>query len=83
MSDWLTHRITDEYREIVNKETGAIKRVPFASEKQMQYIQSLRADLGKAPLKSKPPMYAAIKMIDKLVAKKKELGKVLPQERLL
>lgn len=70
MGSWRTNRVTDEFRELVNIDTGALRRVPFASDKQFNYLQSLREQAGKPPLKNRPAAYAAAKAIDKLLAKK-------------
>lgn len=65
-------RITKEYREIVNLDTGAVRRVMLASDKQFNYLNSLRADIGKPPLKNRPAAYQAMKAIDKLTEKTRQ-----------
>lgn len=72
MGQYRVMRQTDEYREIVNIDTGQIRRVPMASDKQWGYLNSLRADVGKDPIKNRPAMFQAKKAIDKLLAKKAE-----------
>lgn len=71
---------TDEYRDIVNIDTGQIRRVPMASDKQWAYLNNLRADAGKDPIKNRPAMFQAKKAIDKLLAKKSETER---QQRLI
>lgn len=78
MANWRTLKITDAYREIVNMDTGVTRKVFYASEKQIKYLESLRYELAKnkdkyAPLKTKPTTFAAAKAIDKLLAKKQKL----------
>ncbi len=78
MANWRTLKITDVYREIVNTDTGAVRKVYFASEKQIKYLESLRYEMAKdkdkySPLKTKPSTFAAAKAIDKLLAKKQKL----------
>lgn len=75
MANWRTQKITDTYREIVNIDTGAVRRINFASDKQMKYLESLRLEMMKdkdkyAPLKAKPSTFQAAKMIDKLLERK-------------
>lgn len=77
MARWVTNRITDEYREIINRDTGAIRKVPFASQKQWDYLESLRLEFAKNPdthtkLKNRPTTFQASKQIDKLLARKQK-----------
>lgn len=71
---------TDTEMQMVNTETGSIKRVPFASEAQMKLIGKLRAELNMKPLKSTPAMYQATKSIERL---KQKLEKATNQQTLL
>lgn len=66
MPRWQIISRTDEFMTMMN-EDGVTKKVYFASPAQMLYINNLRAELGKTPLKASPPMYKAKKMIDKLL----------------
>lgn len=63
---------TDSFREIVNVDTGAVRRIPMASDKQFSFLQKLREQDGKPPLKHRPAAYQATKAIDKLLAKKQK-----------
>lgn len=74
MGDWRTNKVTDEYREIVNIKTGSIRKIPFASDKQWNYLESLREQAMKDPtkysrLKARPSTFQASKQIDKLLSK--------------
>lgn len=73
MSDWLTS-FDDKInvREITNTKTGAIKRIPYASAAQWEYLQTLRTKAGKTPLKNKLPAYKASKAIQKLLDSTKQ-----------
>lgn len=75
MTKWATRRVTDEYREIVNLETGVVRKVPFASDKQWNYLETLRLEAAKnkdthTRLKNRPTVFACSKAIDKLLKKK-------------
>lgn len=72
MTKWRITKITDSYREIVNLETGAVRKVPLASDKQFTFLQKLRANAGKEPLKNRPTVFAANKAIGKLLAKEQK-----------
>lgn len=74
MAKWMTTRVTDTYRESTNIETGAVRRVPFATDKQWSYLESLRTEIeGKTePLKNRPTQFAASKSIDRLLLKKQK-----------
>lgn len=48
---------------VMNKD-GVVKRIAFATDAQMRYLNTLRVKLGKDPLKGKPTVYAAKKQID-------------------
>lgn len=69
MGDWRLTRQTDEFRELLNISTGQIKKVKMASDKQWAYLNSLRADVKKIPIKNRPTVFAASKAIDKLLSK--------------
>lgn len=74
MGSWITTKVTDEYREITHTGTGSIRRIPFASDKQWNYLEMLRQQDKKDPsaysrLKNRPTKFAASKAIDKLLAK--------------
>lgn len=75
MSDWVT-TFDDKKtrREITNTKTGTMRSIPYASDAQWNYLQKLRADLGKEPLKHRVPSYKAAQAIDKLLTKIKEKG---------
>jgi hypothetical protein len=62
-------KVTDEYKEMVDVNTGVVRRIPFASEKQIKYLTYLRDLEGKPPLKNKPTVFSAKKAIDKLLLK--------------
>lgn len=76
MTQWRTLRVTDEFREIVNLDTGAVRKVPLASDKQWNYLESLRSkhkDPSKyTRLKNRPTVFAANKAIDKLLKKERQ-----------
>lgn len=79
MGDWRTQKVTDQYREIVNIKTGSIRRIPFASDKQWNYLEMLREKHAKDPskysrLKNRPTIHQAKKQIDKLLEKDKQQG---------
>lgn len=65
MSDWIITETTKEYKMLTNTKTGSMRKVPFASDKQFNYLQSLREQLGKPPLKHRPEAYKASKAINK------------------
>ena len=73
MSDWRIVKDTKEFRELVNINTGTIKRNYYCSDKQFDYINSLRSELNKEPLKHKPLAYRASSMIEKLKKKTSQL----------
>lgn len=78
MGDWRINKpeVRDGdkvYRELVHIHTGSIRRLPMASDKQWDYLNWLRADLGKPPIKNRQTMWAAIKAIDKALAKLGEI----------
>lgn len=63
-----------DYLELVDTETGeVVKRTKLATEKQLSYLNSLRAKLGKSQLKNRPPIYVASKAIDKSLKKLAQL----------
>jgi hypothetical protein len=70
MTQYRIVKQTDSFREIVNLDTGAVRKIPMASDKQFSFLQKLRVEAGKEPLKHRPPAYQASKAIDKLLAKK-------------
>lgn len=45
--------------------TGTIKVVKLCSDKQFEYLNSLRKELGEEPLKNKPKGYEATAKIDR------------------
>ena len=66
---WLTLSSKKEYREIVNLDTGSIRKVMLASDKQWDYLESLRLKHSKQPethtrLKNRPTVFSASKAID-------------------
>ena len=77
MTRWRTTKITKEYREIVNLDTGSIRKVMLASDKQWDYLESLRLKHSKQPethtrLKNRPTVFSASKAIDKLLKKESQ-----------
>lgn len=54
------------YNIYVDTLTGVERRVKLASDAQMSYINSMRSELGKAPLKGRYEAWKAIKTIEKL-----------------
>lgn len=74
MTRWRTTKVTDEYREIVNLDTGAVRKVMLASDKQWAYLESLREKYSKnyKPLKNRPTIFGAKKKIDKYLEKEKQ-----------
>ena len=60
---------TNEYVEMMDESTGVIKKIPLASDAQMNYLNGLRFELygKKLPLKNRPFMYEAKRKIDKLL----------------
>ena len=75
MSDWVcTFDDKKTRREITNTKTGTVRNIPYASDKQWNFLQKLRADLGKEPLKNRQPAYKATKAINKLLKKKRRNG---------
>lgn len=56
----------------MNTTTGQVKKIALASDKQFQYLQSLRSKFGKEPLKNRPTVFAANKAIDKLVERDRQ-----------
>jgi len=84
VSKWIT-TFDDKktYREIANSETGVVRRISYASDKQWSYLQGLRAKLGKEPLKNRQVAYQASKAIDKLLKKIEEQDQEQDQRTLL
>lgn len=77
MTNWRTTKVTNEYREIVNIDTGSIRKIPLASDKQWNYLESLREKNTKDPskysrLKNRPTVFGANKAIDKLLKKEQQ-----------
>lgn len=66
----ITHRY-DTYHELTNTDNGAMRKLFLASDKQWDYLESLRLDVeGKSErLASRPYMHQAKKRIDKLIEK--------------
>ena len=62
-------KTTDTYKEMVDTETGVVRRIPLASDAQLEYLNHLRSNEGKEPLKARPAVYAAKKAIDKALAR--------------
>ena len=79
---WIITRRYDTYHELTNTDTGAMKKVALASDKQWDYLESLRLDVeGKIDrLANRPYAYQASKRINKLVEKKEKRDR---QQRLL
>lgn len=71
---WMVTRRYDTYHELTNTDTGAMKKVALATDKQWDYLESLRLDVeGKTErLANRPYAYQASKRIDKLVEKKEK-----------
>lgn len=67
------HKITNENIEMVDEDTGEIKRIRLASDAQMSYLNSLRLADGKKPLEKKIAVYKASQQIDKLKKKQEKL----------
>lgn len=84
MSDWVT-TFDDKKtrRDITNTKTGSVRSIPYASDAQWHYLQKLRTDLGKPPLKNRQPAYKASKAIAKLLEQKEKLDKENEQKSLL
>ena len=76
-------KITDTYKEMVDVNTGVVRRVPLASDKQWNYLNQLRQNEGKEPLKNRPAVYAAKKAIDKLLARAEKRQAKPDQKSLL
>lgn len=72
MAQWRLYRTFPDHKELINMDTGAIRKVPLASDKQFEYLNSLRSEAGLEPLKHKPPVYSANKAIDKLLIKTRQ-----------
>lgn len=72
MSRWRHWRTADGFMELVDTTTGEIKKVKLASQKQIDYLNSLRLQVDKNPLKDPLTVFAAIKAIDKLVEKTRQ-----------
>lgn len=72
MTRYRITKITDSYREIVNVDTGVVRRVALASDKQFNFLQKLRQEAGKPLLKNRPAAFQATKAIDKLLSKKQQ-----------
>lgn len=74
MTRWRTTKVTKEYREIVNVDTGSIRKVMLASDKQWAYLEQLRQRHSKnyKPLKNRPTVFSASKKIDKYLEKEKQ-----------
>lgn len=69
MSNWRIVNSNKDYYELVNVYTGVTKKVVLCSDKQFDYINSMRKQLNKAPLKSKPKIYEVNKVIERLQAR--------------
>lgn len=69
---WVVTRRYDDYHELTNTDTGAMRNVYLASQKQWDYLENLRREVeGKTErLKNRPYMHIAKKRIDKLLEKK-------------
>lgn len=76
MTRWRTTKETNEYREIVNLDTGAVRKVMLASQKQWDFLESLRLKHSKqgkySRLKNRPTVFSAKKKIDKYLEKEKQ-----------
>lgn len=77
MTRWRTTRETQEYREIVNLDTGAVRKVMLATDKQWDFLEGLRLKHSKKPenysrLKNRPTIFSAKKKIDKYLEKEKQ-----------
>lgn len=71
---WIITRRYDTYHELTNTDNGAMKKLYLASDKQWDFLESLRADVeGKTErLANRPYMHQAKKRIDKLIEKKEK-----------
>ena len=72
MSNWRIVKDTEQYRELVNIKTGSIRKTPYCTEKQFKYINYLRSQLDKEPLKNKPMLYKVNSIIEKLEKKTRQ-----------
>lgn len=74
MTKWRTLKVTNEYREIVNVDTGSVRKVMLASDQQWAYLEQLRQKHSKnyKPLKHRPTVFSASKKIDKYLDKEKQ-----------
>ena len=74
MTKWCTLKVTNEYREIVNVDTGSVRKVMLASDQQWAYLDQLRQKHSKnyKPLKHRPTVFSASKKIDKYLDKEKQ-----------
>ena len=74
MAEWQLWKKTNTHVEMVNRQTGVIKLMPLASDKQWAYLESLRREMtNRQPLKDRPLAFKAKEQIDKLLAKKKQI----------
>ena len=72
-ANWKITRRTDTYIEMTDTNSGAMKQIPLASDKQWGYYESLKQQYSnRPPLKHRPTIYACSKGIEKLLAKKEK-----------
>lgn len=71
---WIITRRYDTYHEMTNTSNGALRKVALASDKQWDYLESLRLDVeGKIErLANRPYAHVASKRIDKLLEKQEK-----------
>ena len=71
---WIITRRYDTYHELTNTDNGAMRKLMLASDKQWDYLESLRLDVeGKIDrLSTRPYTHVASKRIDKLLEKQQK-----------
>lgn len=74
MTNWKITRRTDTYIEMTDIDTGKMKKIALASDKQWGYYEHLREKYtNKPPLKHRPTVHACQNGIKRLLDKKEKL----------
>lgn len=72
MARWAIESLNSTHKTMVNLDTGEIREIPLASEKQIKYLESLRKILASdhyEPLRSRLTSFEASKKIEKAKAR--------------
>lgn len=73
MTNWRVTRRTDEYIEMTDIDSGRMKKVALATDKQWGYYESLKSLYSKRPpLKHRPTVFACSRGITKMLEAKQK-----------